>query len=89
VLFTSLACPTSSDCWLSGNSNQGQFSGRGGVLLSSADGGRTWGASLLPLGTGIVYSVSCPDQNTCFASATKQPPASSPATSPALVLLAT
>ncbi len=87
VLFTGLACPTSSDCWLSGNSVQGQFSGQGAVLLSSNNGGRTWGASFLPRRTGIVFAVFCPDRGTCFALAAKQPTGSSPATSPALVLL--
>lgn len=88
TLFTSLACPTTSDCWLSGNSNQGQFSGTGGVLLSSSNGGRTWAATPLPHGIGIVFAVSCPGLGTCFASAAKQPPASSSAaTSPALVVL--
>jgi hypothetical protein len=72
---------------LSGNIQGEQLLGKGGVLLSSANGGRTWGASLLPQGTGIVFAVSCPDQETCFASAAKQAAASSPATSPALVLL--
>lgn len=88
VGFTSLACPTSSDCWLSGNVEGEQFLGKGGVLVSSATDGRTWGTSLLPQGTGIVFAVSCPDQETCFALAAKQPSASSPTTtSPALVLL--
>jgi len=88
VLFTGLACPTSSGCWLSGNKQGGQLSGRAGVVLSSANGGRTWGASLLPHGAGSVFAVSCPDQGTCFALAAKQPQASSFATAPVLVLLA-
>jgi hypothetical protein len=88
VLFTGLACPTTSHCWLSGNIEGEQLLGKGGVLLSSADSGRTWSTSLLPQGTGLVFAVFCPDLGTCFASAAKQAPASSPATSPALVLLA-
>ncbi|MGA2529207.1 MAG: hypothetical protein ABSG36_08620 [Acidimicrobiales bacterium] len=88
VGFTSLACPTSSDCWLSGNVEGEQLLGKGAVLVSSLNGGRTWGTSLLPQGTGIVFAVSCPDQDACFASATRQPPGSSSATSSSLVLLA-
>jgi photosystem II stability/assembly factor-like uncharacterized protein len=56
--LASLACPTSSGCWLSGNS--GWAFGTGGVLLSSATGGRTWSASLLPRGVNAVWAVSCP-----------------------------
>ncbi|MGH9105924.1 MAG: hypothetical protein ACRDZX_08830 [Acidimicrobiales bacterium] len=88
VLFTTLACPTSSDCWLSGDSAQALVSGNDGVVLSSANGGRAWGTSLLPRGTGAVFALSCPGQGTCFLLATKQPPASSPGAPPALVLLA-
>ena len=87
ALYTSLACPTSSDCWVSGESIEGQSAGEG-VVLSSADGGRTWGTSLLPQGTGIVYAVSCPEQSTCFAVAGTSPTASSPTASPPLVHLA-
>ena len=51
--FTSLACPTSSECWLSGNTalaNPIRIFYQGGVLLSSANGGRNWSAGALPKG---------------------------------------
>ena len=92
--FTSMACPTSSECWLSGDTvlaNPVRILDEGEVLLSSANGGRTWSAGALPRGVSAVWNVSCPGPSTCFALATKPSPPPGPSETspvfPAAVLL--
>ena len=83
--FTSLACPTSSECWLSGNTalaNPIRIFYQGGVLLSSANGGRNWSAGALPKGVSAVWNISCPGASTCFVLATKPGPPPGPSETP-------
>ena len=56
-VFTGLACPTASVCWVSGNTPLHLADGKvtvgdtaGAVVLSSANGGRTWLSAGLPKG---------------------------------------
>jgi photosystem II stability/assembly factor-like uncharacterized protein len=77
-VFTGLACPTVSECWVSGNTPLHLADGRmtvldtgGGAVLSSADGGRTWLSTGLPKGIAGIGPLSCPDPSTCFALALK------------------
>ena len=77
-VFTGLACPTTSVCWVWGNTPLHLADGRvavgysgGAVVLSSTDGGRTWLSTGLPKGTAGVGPLSCPDPSTCFALAFK------------------
>ena len=86
--FTDLACPTTSQCWLSGgrSAKGSQLVGTSGVVLSSANRGRSWSASRLPGGTLAVWAISCPGLRTCYALAAEQP--SSSGSSPRPVLLA-
>lgn len=75
--FTGLACPTASDCWVSGNTPfnvapDTQLSpGNGGVVLSSANGGQTWQSTALPKGITTIDTISCPNSRKCFALASK------------------
>jgi photosystem II stability/assembly factor-like uncharacterized protein len=84
-VFGSLACPTASQCWVSGNTPLHVADGRmtvgdtaEGAVLSSTDGGRTWLSTGLPKGIAGVGPLSCPDPSTCFALAfkTRVPPLS-------------
>jgi photosystem II stability/assembly factor-like uncharacterized protein len=89
--FAHLTCPTSSECWLSGEfvhvPRGWQTMSTGGAVLSTANGGQTWRSSRLPRGAGWVLGVSCPTSGTCFALATQQQPAlSGPPTLMLLVL---
>jgi hypothetical protein len=62
-----------------------------GVMLLSANGGRTWQSTGLPKGIAGVGPLSCPGPSTCFALAFEGPPARSlgtPAELPSLALLA-
>jgi hypothetical protein len=77
-VFAGLACPTASECWVSGNTPLRLADGRmtlggtgEGAVLSSADGGRTWLSTGLPKGTAGIGPLSCPDPSTCFALAFK------------------
>jgi photosystem II stability/assembly factor-like uncharacterized protein len=89
--FTSLACPTCSECWLLGDTvlaNPVRILDQGGVLLSSANSGRTWTAGVLPRGVSAVWNVTCPGASTCFALGTKPRSATAlSATPPGTVLL--
>ncbi|HTW10257.1 MAG TPA: hypothetical protein VME46_22325 [Acidimicrobiales bacterium] len=77
-VFTALACPTASVCWVSGNTPLHLAGGRvtvggtgGGAVLSSTDGGRTWLSAALPKGITGIGPLSCPNPSTCFALAFK------------------
>ena len=65
--YVSLACPTASECWMSGNTpvnlRGGGMSSRGtgAIVLSSANGGRTWQATRLPKGMSSIDAISCPN----------------------------
>ncbi len=93
--FTSLACPTASECWMSGDNLVNVGGGKtavvgGAVLLSSANGGRTWQSTKLPKGITGIGRLSCPNPSTCFAVALRGPAVASsgpPAVPTALSLL--
>lgn len=94
-VFTGLACPTASECWMSGftlrHVGRGGLAFVGAVLLSSTNGGRGWQGTGLPKGITGVYAISCPRPTTCFAVASKGPAVHSsggPAVPPTFVLLA-
>jgi photosystem II stability/assembly factor-like uncharacterized protein len=77
-VFTGLACPTASQCWVSGNTPLHLADGKvtvgdtaGAVVLSSANGGRTWLSTGLPKGIAGIGPLSCPNPSTCFALAFK------------------
>ena len=77
-VFTGLACPTASVCWVSGNTPLHLADGKvtvgdtaGAVVLSSANGGRTWLSAGLPKGFTGIGPLSCPNPSTCFALAFK------------------
>jgi hypothetical protein len=77
-VFTALACPTTTACWISGDAaikrGQGRADGyTGGVVLSSADGGRIWQSTGLPKGVSGIVALSCPTVSRCFALATTGP----------------
>jgi len=83
-VFTGLACPSASECWVSGNTPLHLVDGRmtvgdtgGGAVLSSADGGRAWRSTGLPKGIAGIGPLSCPDPSTCFALAFKTRPTAS------------
>ena len=66
-VFTGLACPTASVCWVSGNTPLHLADGKvtvgdtaGAVVLSSANGGRTWLSAGLPKGITGIGPLSCP-----------------------------
>jgi photosystem II stability/assembly factor-like uncharacterized protein len=76
--YTGLACLTASQCWMSGNTpivvDHGlgmDFRGTGAVVLTSANGGRTWLSTKLPEGISAIDAISCPNPSTCFALASK------------------
>ncbi|MGH8987793.1 MAG: hypothetical protein ACRDXC_04240 [Acidimicrobiales bacterium] len=84
-VFTGLACPSASVCWVSGGTPLHLAAGRvtvggtgGAVALSSADGGRTWLSAGLPKGVTGIGPLSCPNRRTCFALAFKTRSAPSP-----------
>ena len=77
--YSGLACPTPSQCWISGNTpvdfDGGTIDqGTGGVVLSSANGGRTWQSAELPKGINGIDAISCPSTSTCFALASRGSP---------------
>jgi hypothetical protein len=89
-VFAGLACPTASECWLSGGgpgflgdlvgARDGAPAGVGasagltrGLMLSSANGGRTWQSAGLPKGITGVGPLSCPTPSICFALAFQGP----------------
>ncbi len=62
----------------------------GGVMLSSANGGRTWQSTGLPKGIAGISALSCPNPRTCFALAFLGPaarPSGIPAGPPSVALL--
>jgi photosystem II stability/assembly factor-like uncharacterized protein len=94
--FLGLACPTASECWMSGNVPVHLRDGTtvlgtaGTTVLSSTNGGLTWQSTALPKGITGIASLSCPNPSTCFAVAVKGPRASSsgpPKRRPSLELL--
>jgi photosystem II stability/assembly factor-like uncharacterized protein len=64
-IFSSISCPTASDCWVSGGTSTS------GVILSTHDAGQTWTSEALPAIQGatprMVGSVSCPSVTGCLA----------------------
>ena len=64
--------------------------GTGAVVLSSANGGRTWQATRLPKGMSSIDAISCPNPRTRFALASRGAAVTSsgpPAVPPSYVLL--
>jgi hypothetical protein len=96
--FIGLACPRASECWMSGDAPVRLRAGLtvvgdtgGAVVVSSANGGRTWQNTGLPKGISGIGALSCPSPSTCFAMAFNGPAVSSSgrlAIHPSLALLA-
>ena len=95
--FTALDCATASECSMAGDTRVNLGGGEtafvdtgGAVMLSSADGGRTWKSTKLPKGIVGIFAISCPTPTTCFAVASRGPEVSSaglPKVAPSLALL--
>jgi hypothetical protein len=72
-LLTSISCPSSSYCWVSGvvvpagSGNAITFADAEGLLAMTADSGQSWQTAQVPEGIRAVGRVSCPDATTCFA----------------------
>jgi len=96
-VFGGLACPSASECWVSGNTplhfahGKVTVAGTGGAdVLSSADGGRTWLSAGLTKGITGIGPLSCPNPSTCFALAFRtriSPSFGAPEGPPAFALL--
>ncbi|MGA3220607.1 MAG: hypothetical protein ABSE77_16240 [Acidimicrobiales bacterium] len=92
TVFIGLACPTASECWMSGDAPVHLRAGGtvvgdtgGAVVVSSANGGQTWQSTGLPKGISGIGALSCPNPSTCFAMAFKGPAVSSSASGPPAV----
>jgi photosystem II stability/assembly factor-like uncharacterized protein len=57
-----ISCPTATVCVAVGRAVPNQ-----GVAYSTTNGGVTWTALTLPVGTRSIYGISCPSATTCFA----------------------
>jgi hypothetical protein len=66
--LNAIACPSVSRCWAAGS-----FGRRAsGVVIGSADGGRTWATEKLPTGTGMVNDIACAGISECWAAGSDQ-----------------
>jgi photosystem II stability/assembly factor-like uncharacterized protein len=88
--ITSITCPTSTSCWISGSEQSTSHpSDPQGAMFTTQDGGHTWLPVELPGGLGSVNQVACPTVQSCLAIG--QPPipngtVTSRAPNPTLVL---
>jgi photosystem II stability/assembly factor-like uncharacterized protein len=79
AMVTSISCPTSTNCWVSGaltpagGGGPVTVSDSAGLLASSSDGGGTWQSAQLPTGVQAIVSVSCAETTSCYALAVMQP----------------
>jgi len=66
--ITSITCPTSASCWISGyEQSTSHPSDSQGAMFTTKDGGQTWLPVELPVGLGIVNQVDCPTVQSCLA----------------------
>jgi photosystem II stability/assembly factor-like uncharacterized protein len=65
-ILTGLACMSRTDCVLVGGI-EGQHGEVSGLILSSADGGRSWSYTALPSGAAMMNAISCPAAMQCVA----------------------
>lgn len=98
--FSSISCPSASECWVAGdgifrhsagNKTIVGFPAVGGALYLSTNRGETWRDANLPKGVNTIWALSCPSPNACFALASEAPvtsPSAPPAMPTSFVLLA-